>query len=389
MLNIRFGRVVLNIANSFYKVGKCRIATQAQLLNDSIIPTSKSGNLTLVSLSKNIYYNLAIEQYIADNYDFENRNILFLWQNEPCVVIGRYQNPWQECDLVEMEKRNVLMARRHSGGGCVYHDLGNLNCTFFSNRQKFDRPHNLGIMKRAMEKCNFERIKFQVSPRHDMVIENADSGDNKAYKVTGSSSKLSKNYAYHHCTLLLDADISNMKLLRTNLTEEKLVESKATLSVRAECRNLKEFNENLQLNRVIEIMAKEYWDSYWNKWSIENLFNYINPESEPIKKLMQPQVDQLSSWQFIYGNTPKFQLKVDIDKENDKSYLRFFIENGRIVSIDTFNLNYRQLDKFTTHAYLLHGARLDRTELHTIFHENNLDDDRFYKHLYKFFSENL
>ena len=121
MLNIRIGRVVLNIANSFYKVGKCRLATQAHLLDESIIPASKSGNLTLVSLSKNIYYNLAIEQHIADNYDFENRNILFLWQNEPCVVIGRYQNPWQECNLVEMQKRNVLMARRHSGGGCVYH----------------------------------------------------------------------------------------------------------------------------------------------------------------------------------------------------------------------------------------------------------------------------
>lgn len=121
MLNIRIGRIVLSLKNSFNKIGKCRRATQAQLLDESIIPTSKSGNLTLVSLSKNIYYNLAIEQYIAENYDFDNRNILFMWQNEPCVVIGRYQNPWQECNLVEMEKRNVLIARRHSGGGCVYH----------------------------------------------------------------------------------------------------------------------------------------------------------------------------------------------------------------------------------------------------------------------------
>ena len=92
------------------------------LLTESIIPSTKTGNLTLVSLSNDVYYNLALEQYIADSYDFENRNILFLWQNEPCVVIGRYQNAWSECNLIEMKRLgDIKLARRASGGGCVYH----------------------------------------------------------------------------------------------------------------------------------------------------------------------------------------------------------------------------------------------------------------------------
>jgi lipoate-protein ligase A len=107
----------LKSLNRFY----CSKKTE-YLLTERIIPSKKSGNLTIVSLSNDIYYNLALEQYIADNYDFENRNILFLWQNEPCVVIGRYQNAWTECNLVEMKRINDMkLARRASGGGCVYH----------------------------------------------------------------------------------------------------------------------------------------------------------------------------------------------------------------------------------------------------------------------------
>jgi lipoyltransferase 1 len=99
-----------------------RNSSSIQLLKENLIhPTS--GNLALVSLSHDIHYNLALEQFIADNYDFTHRSIMLLWSNEPCVVVGRYQNPWLECNLVEMKKRNVKLARRHSGGGCVYHGM--------------------------------------------------------------------------------------------------------------------------------------------------------------------------------------------------------------------------------------------------------------------------
>ncbi len=113
-----------------------RFLCTKNLLNDSLIPL-KNGNLALVSLSKDIYYNLALEQYIADNYDFENRNILLLWQNEPCVVIGRYQNAWLECNQIEMKNKNIKLARRASGGGCVYHGKWLKLFKIINNRFKF------------------------------------------------------------------------------------------------------------------------------------------------------------------------------------------------------------------------------------------------------------
>lgn len=93
----------------------------------SIIPHDKEGHLALVSLSNNIHYNLALENYLAENVDLKNRSILLIWRSDKCVVYGRHQNPWIECNLREAELNSVKVARRYSGGGCVYHDLGKLN----------------------------------------------------------------------------------------------------------------------------------------------------------------------------------------------------------------------------------------------------------------------
>ena len=111
-----------------------------------------SGNV-LRSLSKCVYTNLAYEEYLLKNFRlaFEislvflaflivlitirkvrvhfrshesGKPSLFLWQNNPAVVIGRFQNPWLECDMMELRRNNVSLARRISGGGTVYHDLG-------------------------------------------------------------------------------------------------------------------------------------------------------------------------------------------------------------------------------------------------------------------------
>jgi lipoate-protein ligase A len=105
---------------SLSKITQRYSTTSRSKINE--IPTD-DGNLALVSLSNDVYYNLALEQYIADNYDFDKRNMMFLWRNEPCVVLGRYQNAWYEANLVEMKNRNVKLSRRPSGGGTVYHGI--------------------------------------------------------------------------------------------------------------------------------------------------------------------------------------------------------------------------------------------------------------------------
>ena len=90
------------------------------------------GRVVFISQSTNIYENLALEDWLYKNWDFNKRHLLLLWRNSPCVVIGRHQNPYMEANLPYLESANVPVVRRNSGGGTVYHDLGNLNCSFFT-----------------------------------------------------------------------------------------------------------------------------------------------------------------------------------------------------------------------------------------------------------------
>jgi lipoate-protein ligase A len=78
----------------------------------------RGGNRVLISTSTNVYINLALERYLAENIKHQlNTRLLLLWRNQPCVVIGRYQNPFVECDVTYLGSKGIDLARRYSGGG--------------------------------------------------------------------------------------------------------------------------------------------------------------------------------------------------------------------------------------------------------------------------------
>lgn len=283
---------------------------------------SKEGSLAIFSLSNSIYHNLAYENWLAEALNKQkDRSILLMWMSKPCIVIGRHQNPWLECDLVESRRRSVAISRRYSGGGCVYHDLGNLNISFLTDRARYDRPANLQLIKDTLDQTNaFSGIELEISPRHDIFIKKLTGGTESAdrlFKLSGSAARLAGNFSYHHCTLLFDALMDNMKLLRSNL-EDKIT-TKATRSVRSKCLNLKSFLRPEKSDHVtLELMAQRLSEQFWRKhanssWAIDHLFSYVNPETdEQISAIIEPSVKELQSWEYVYGTTPKFQLTIDL-----------------------------------------------------------------------------
>ena len=113
----------------------------------------------------NPYKNLAVEEYLLLHCE-DKECILYLWQNQNTVVIGRNQNAWKECKVTKLEEENGHLARRLSGGGAVYHDLGNLNFTFLVNKDEYSLEKQLQVIINAMGRLG---LKAEKSGRNDIL----------------------------------------------------------------------------------------------------------------------------------------------------------------------------------------------------------------------------
>lgn len=146
------------------------------------VPDNEIKKSVFISQSNDIFTNLALEDWFYRHFDFTNHHVLMLWSNDPCVVIGRHQNPFYETNVSNLQKLGIALARRNSGGGSVYHDRGNLNMTFFTPRERYNRKYNLNIVTRAL----FREwgIKANISPRDDIMINNKKVRDMRSIKIT-------------------------------------------------------------------------------------------------------------------------------------------------------------------------------------------------------------
>ena len=195
-------------------------------------PTSKYQ--VYISRSREPYTNLSIEHFLLQKSPADS-TILFLYVNRPCVVIGRNQNPWLEVDLrllrtspplgspdrlAEQENdMSVMLVRRRSGGGTVFHDEGNVNYSVICPTAEFTRDKHVEMVVRAIRKVN---PRARVNERHDVVIDQGDvlaegdwphpddmhntvyaSGGAAPLKVSGSAYKLTRQRSLHHGTCLL------------------------------------------------------------------------------------------------------------------------------------------------------------------------------------------
>lgn len=162
LLPLRHSSCVLSIRSAYSRLAATRtLTTLASSAFAEIVSRSSSKHQIYQSLSSDPFVNLSIEQYLLQKTP-EDSNVLFLYVNRPCVVVGRNQNPWLETNLKALQKIdasgsevsscNVLYVRRHSGGGAVFHDEGNLNYSVICPREVFTRDRHAEMVARALQK---------------------------------------------------------------------------------------------------------------------------------------------------------------------------------------------------------------------------------------------
>ncbi|MBO9665816.1 MAG: lipoate--protein ligase [Bdellovibrio sp.] len=275
-----------------------------------------------LSDSFNPHLNLATEEWIFHNLD-PSSQVLFLWRNEETVVIGRNQNPWSECNLAQMKNDNVHLARRTTGGGAVFHDLGNTNFTFLSPKDGYRRENNIQIIFDALK--NFG-ITGEASGRNDLMVPFYDG----PRKFSGSAYREKKDRAFHHGTLLLHADLTRLGNYLT--PNPKKLQAKGKESVRARVTNLNEISKDINHNRIVETMVASFENFYGGKAQIESL---TMASLQQIPELNE-QYKTLSSWEWLYGNTLEFTHKMDEYLTLGFFDVQFKVEEGHIKDLQIF-----------------------------------------------------
>ncbi len=281
--------------------------------------TIKSGDTMLTRLQVCIsdcldpYENLALEKQLFDTVE-NDCCILYLWQNKDTVVIGKNQNPWAECKCSLLEEEGIRLARRLSGGGAVFHDLGNLNFTFICHSENYDLARQMSVIANA---CSLAGIDTELSGRNDILANGRKFSGNAFYKSNGRS--------YHHGTILIDADTERMSRYLTPSTAK--LEAKGVKSVRSRVVNLKEFSPTLTVDKMKQNMILAFGKVY----QLEPIvINTIDKTSVSLKAA------EFQSWKFVYGTPIPCTLSCEKRFDLGTINLRLQIKSGVIEALEVY-----------------------------------------------------
>ena len=255
------------------------------------------------------HFNLAVESYLMDTTETDECT-LYLWQNQNTVVIGRNQNAWAECRTSLLEEEQGTLARRISGGGAVFHDLGNLNFTFAMAKDNYNLDKQLSVIQKA---CALAGITAEKSGRNDLLAEGR--------KFSGNAFYQNKTHAYHHGTLMVDVDKD--KLGRYLSPPKAKLEAKGITSVRSRVVNLKELSPTLTIEKMKEFMKQAFREVYGCPVSTVTL------DETALKSITELQ-SKYGSWEYLYGSSHPFSFDAQTRFDWGQFQLQLEAKNGII-----------------------------------------------------------
>lgn len=290
--------------------------------------------------------NLAIEEYLLKKMDVEKDPFLLFYINEPSIIIGKNQNTAEEINTDYVDSNGIHVVRRLSGGGAVYHDLGNLNYSFitiddgesFRNFRKFTEP--------VVRALNSLGVNAELSGRNDLMAEGR--------KVSGNAQFSTRGRMFSHGTLMFDTDVEEV-VSALKVSKEK-IESKGIKSIRSRVANISEFLE--QTMTITEFRSSILHSVFEGEENVK-LWELTEEDWVGIHEISR---ERYGNWDWNYGKSPKFNVKHSHRFPVGGIDVRLQVENGLVEDAKIFG-DFFGVGDISELEHSITGVKYERSAL--------------------------
>lgn len=273
--------------------------------------------LCIKDLSTDPYFNIAADEYVMKNF---TEDCFMLWRNEPSIIVGKHQNTLAEINVDYVRENKIKVVRRITGGGAVFHDLGNLNFTFIRNSEEGAQVDFRKFTRPILDVLLTMGINAKFEGRNDLTIDGK--------KFSGNAEHVWRNRTLHHGTLLFSSVMTDLSAaLKVNPLK---FTDKAVKSVRSRVTNISEhLKEKMDViefrDRIMKQIMLMYPDS--------KMYSYTEEDFAGINKLKD---EKFSQWEWNFGYSPKYDFEKMIRTEGGSVEFHLNVEKGVIKDIKIY-----------------------------------------------------
>ncbi len=338
----------------------------------------------LESPSTDAEFNLALEQYVFDEMD-RSEEYFMLWQNANAVIIGKNQNTIEEISQDYVKANAIQVVRRLSGGGAVYHDLGNLNFTFIVGQEENSVKGQAGKGPEKKEAAGGERrpssnmdmaafcvpiqkalaqlgVKAEINGRNDITIEGR--------KFSGNSQYIREGRIMHHGTLMFDSDLA--KVSECLKVSGAKIESKGIKSVKSRVTNIRPYlSEDISLEEFKRLLIRCIGEEV-------PLTPHVFTEAE-LARAEEIRRARYGTWEWNYGYSPRYRIRKEARFEGCGKILLFMdVKNGCLADLAFYGDYFGNGDTSELAARLA-GCPLKKEEV--LARLSGVDVEEYFNHL--------
>lgn len=267
--------------------------------------------LCIASPNTDPYFNLASEEYLLKCFQ---EDIFLLYRNVPSIVVGKHQNTLAEINLPFVQEKEIPVARRISGGGTVFHDLGNLNFAFFTSGREGELVNYKKATSPIISALKEMGLEVKLGKRNELLLE--------GLKISGTASHVYKQRVLHHGTLLYSSEMKDLSLALKTVQDR--FTDRAVKSVRSRVTNIRDhLKEELDVEqfqeRILSYMLRLHKDASHYQFSTTD-----------VNEISERRNSKFSTWEWNFGYSPKYKFCKSISFKSGRLDLYMNVEKGVI-----------------------------------------------------------